>query len=225
MRILCVDTSTGNFSLALVENSKVIKQKNIKSKKNLSSAITPNIKKILEDTNTPLSQLKGFAVGLGPGSFTGLRVGLATVKALAWALNKPIAGVSSLDVIAMNVKKDTEQICVISDARRDLFYCCLYEKKGDTLKKKSKYLLIGFNDLLETVKGPVVCIGDGVPLLKKSIAANNKSFLFEEKEILWYPKARNLAALTEKRFKTKTFNPLNKLMPMYLYPDDCQVRR
>ena len=137
MNLLAIDTSTKNLSLAVTKKGKVVKFRNVKLTRPLSSSIMPSIKKILNSAGITLSKLDGFAVGLGPGSFTGLRVGLSTIKGLAFATKKPVVGISSLDVLAMNIKEDCAQICTLCDAKRNLVYACLYEKKGATLKRKS----------------------------------------------------------------------------------------
>ncbi|MBU0467809.1 MAG: tRNA (adenosine(37)-N6)-threonylcarbamoyltransferase complex dimerization subunit type 1 TsaB [Candidatus Omnitrophica bacterium] len=138
MRILSIDTSTKHFSLAVSENEKVLSSKNLKSKKVLSSTIIPAIEQVLKKAGVTLSQIDGFAVGLGPGSFTGLRVGVSTVKGLAYATNKPIVGIPSLDVLALNIKRKNAQVCTICDAKRNMVFGCVYDKEGLNIKKKNR---------------------------------------------------------------------------------------
>src|SRR3989338_11122809 len=134
MNILSIDTSSKIFSLAFSRNEKILACRSIALKDVLSSAIVPALKKILREARVSLPQLDGFAIGLGPGSFTSLRVGLSTVKAFAFATCKPVVGIPSLDVIAMNAVIDNnEDICVMTDAKRNLIYNCLYEKNGALL--------------------------------------------------------------------------------------------
>ena len=100
-----------------------------------------------------LNDIDVLAVGLGPGAFTSLRVGLSTVKGLAFATKKPVIGIPSMDAIAMSIKDESAQICTICDAKRNLVFGCLYEKNGAQLKKKTDYLLTDINDLLKKIKG------------------------------------------------------------------------
>lgn len=224
MNLLAIDTSTKHFSLAIVKDGKVLRYRSIVLKRVLSDSIMPAIQGILRKVGLTLAKIDGFAVGLGPGSFTSLRVGLATVKGLAFATRKPVVGIPSLDVLALNVKEDG-QVCVVCDAKRNMVYACLYQKKGDTLKRKSKYLLTEIENVLKQIKGEVTFVGDGVPLFREAIekAAGIKARFAGEKQM--YPQARHLATLALKRFESKEHDAPETLVPLYLYPEDCQVQR
>lgn len=224
MNILALDTSSKHFSLAVAKDGKTLCFRSILLKKVLSDSIMPAIHGILKKAGLTLTKLDGFAVGLGPGSFTSLRVGLSTVKGLAFALEKPVVGVPSLDVLALNVKEDG-QICVVCDAKRNMAYACLYQKKGDTLKRKSKYLLTEIENVLKQIKGEATFVGDGVPLFREAIekAAGTKTHFAGEKQM--YPQAKHLATLALERFKAKKHDNSETLVPLYLYPEDCQVSR
>ena len=226
MNILSIDTSTKNFSICVSRDEKILKQRNLTLNKVLSDSITPAIQSILKQSGLKLSQIDGFAVGLGPGSFTSLRVGVATVKALAFATKKKIVGMSSLDVLALNVQEQEAQVCVLCDARRNLVYSCIYQKKGKTLRKKSPYLLTDIKTVLARLKGETVFIGDGIDLYKKDIQKEKKRIkaIFCDPK-LWYPQASCLAVLALERFRKKKYDDINKLVPLYLYPKDCQVVR
>ncbi len=222
MNLLAFDTSSKHFSLAVVKDGKTLCYRSIVLKKVLSDSIMPAIRGILKKAGLTLAKIDGFAVGLGPGSFTSLRVGLATVKGLAFALQKPVVGISSLDVLALNVSADG-QVCVVCDAKRNMVYACLYQKKGDALKRKSKYLLADIKDVLKKIKGEVTFVGDGVPLFRGTIekAAGIKPRFAGEKQM--YPQAKHLAALALRRFEAKDYDAPETLVPLYLYPEDCQV--
>lgn len=222
MNLLAIDTSSRRFSLAVARDGKIFRFRSILLKKVLSDSIMPAIEGILKNAGLRLAELDGFAVGLGPGSFTSLRVGLSTVKGLAFALKKPVVGISSLDVLAMNIARDG-QICAVCDAKRNMAYACLYQKKGDVLKRKSRYLLTDIKDVLKRIKGGVTFVGDGVPLFRAAIekAAGINPHFADEKQM--YPQARHLAALAMKRFEAKEYDAAETLVPLYLYPEDCQV--
>ena len=223
MKILAVETSTKNFSLAIFCDGKILACRNIRLKKVLSSSIIPSIDRILKEAKIPLARLDGYAVGLGPGSFTSLRVGLGTVKALSFVAHKPVVGISSLDALAMNVKNPHQQIGTICDARRNLLYSCIYEIKNGELKRKTKYLLCGIDDFLKQIKEDTLFIGDGIKLFKEEIIKSGKTQFSFAEEKYWYPRADKLALLAERRFREKKFDDLETLIPLYLYPDDCQV--
>jgi tRNA threonylcarbamoyladenosine biosynthesis protein TsaB len=224
MNLLSIDTSTKNLSLAISCDEKILKFRNVKLNRPLDLSIMPSIKRILDNAGMPMKRLDGFAVGLGPGSFTSLRVGLSTVKGLAYGTRKPVIGVSSLDILAMNVREDA-QICTLCDARRDLVYACVYKKEGLSLKRKSDYFLANIGDVLKQVKGEVTFIGDGFKLYKDNIkkAKGITPKFADEKDI--FPQARRLVPLVLKRLKEGKGDNIDKMIPLYLYPDHCQIRK
>ncbi len=222
MNLLAIDTSSKHFSLAVVKDGKVLRSRSVLLKKVLSDSIIPAIQGILKKAGLTIDRIDGFAVGLGPGSFTSLRVGLATVKGLAFATGKPVVGVPSLDVLALNVAGDG-QVCAVCDAKRNMVYACLYQKEGAVLRRKSKYLLTDIQNVLKQVRGDVTFVGDGIPLFRAVIekAAGIKPRFAGEKQM--YPQAKNLATLALERFKARTYDAPETLVPLYLYPEDCQV--
>ena len=230
MKILSIDTSTKNFSLAVSKDGRVLRYRNIFLDKVLESSIIPSIEGILKSADVRFKDLDGFAVGLGPGSFTSLRVGLSTIKAFALSTGKPVVGISSLDVVAANViGKDCDEICVIMDARRNLLYACLYDQQGT---RKFQPMLISLDDLLGRVNGRTLFVGDAVPLVSDAIKAKYReasckgsscSPLFAEaKDFL--PQARKLSVLACGRLSKKEYDDSAVLVPVYLYAQDCQVR-
>jgi tRNA threonylcarbamoyladenosine biosynthesis protein TsaB len=104
MKILAIDTSTKHLSLAVSDGDKTIASRNVRPRKDLSMTITFDIERVLGKANIRLTDLDGFVVGLGPGAFTSLRVGLSMLKAFVMVTGKPVVGISSLDAIAMNVR-------------------------------------------------------------------------------------------------------------------------
>lgn len=229
-KLLSIDTSTRNFSLAVSIGEEVIRYRNIKLTKVLSSAIVPCIKEILSKSKVSLRGLDGFAIGAGPGSFTSLRVGFSTIKALAFATGKHVVSVPSLDIIAMNVQKQEARVCTICDAKRKMVYACVYEKNGMILKKKVQYLLTGIDFLLDKFSGEIIFTGDGINIFRQEIeeAGRLKKGKFVpkfEEEKFWYPCAPCIVPLALRRFRKKEFDNVNKIVPLYLYPEDCQVRK
>lgn len=227
MKFLAMDTSTKHFSLAVCVEGKVSHSRNIQLKGVLSSSIMPAINAILNKAGVFLGGLDGFAVGLGPGSFTSLRVGMSTVKGLAFATGKPVVGIPSLDVLAMSVA-DEGLVCALGDAKRNMVYACIYRKEGEALIKKSKYLLTDIKDVLKKIKGEAVFIGDGALLYRDAIeksAGIKPRFADCERPFTIYPQAKYLAKLAHKRFEAKDYDAAESLVPLYLYPQDCQVSR
>lgn len=226
MKLLSLDTSTKNFSLAVTDGRTVLAAKNIILNKVLSDSIIPFIKEVLRKAKVPLKSLDAFAVGLGPGSFTSLRVGLATVKGLSFASQKPVVGIGSLDCLAMNVKANHIPICALTDARRKMIYGCIFQKEKDKLKRKSQYLLTTVSELLKHLEGQVIFIGDGLEIYKREILELSKKKIKPvfTKTTLWFPQATNLSLLALERAIRGKFDDARTLTPLYLYKEDCQVQ-
>ncbi|MDP8212999.1 MAG: tRNA (adenosine(37)-N6)-threonylcarbamoyltransferase complex dimerization subunit type 1 TsaB [Candidatus Zapsychrus exili] len=225
MRILLVESSSKFLSLAIASKDKILKTRNVELGRKLSSNLILEIKKILKSVKLAPEDLDGFAVGLGPGSFTSLRVGLATIKGLALALDKPVVGVSSLDVLEAGIPEDdprNSSLCLL-DAKRDLFYAAFYSRKNGVTHLRGNYLLAPLKDILKEVKHKTTIVGDGIKLLKEQTKLKSNYIL--ESEEFWYPKAKNLLPLVIKKFKNKGCNNIDKIVPLYLYPENCQVTK
>ncbi len=217
MYFLSFETSTKIFSLALSRDEKVLRHRNLETASVLEDAILPAMDKVLDAAGIKFSQIDGFAIALGPGSFTSLRVGLSTVKAFAMSTGKPIVGIPSLDIIARGVEAgDCDEICVINDARRGKVYACLYDAGA---VRKSDYLLTSLDDVLKKVHGKTLFVGDALGLYRKEI--KSKCLFADEK--WWYPQAKVMAAMSYERFRKQQYDDAAKLLPLYLYPQDCQV--
>ena len=232
MYFVSFETSTKIFSIAISQDNKVLRYRNLKSAQVLEDNILPALDKILIGAGLKFDQLDGFAIALGPGSFTSLRVGLSTVKSFAMATGKPVVGIPSMDIIANGISSRAfeicDEICVLNDARREKVYFCLYSSEG----RKAEYQLTSMEDVLEKVHGRTLFAGDALKFYRSGIEeayrkynSNKKSTcqcLFAD-EKYWYPQARVMAALAYERLKNKQYDDAAKLLPLYLYPQDCQV--
>jgi len=225
MNILSIDTSTDRLSLAVLKGQNIAASINIEIDKSLSDVIIDKIKLVLSKAKVPLEKVDGFIVGLGPGSFTSLRVGLSTIKGLVFSKRNFLVGIPSLDALALGSHNGKIHICVIQDARRGLVYTCFYQNKNSNLKRKGKYQLISVKDALKKLKGDVHFTGNAINLYKDLIK-NTKGIraTFASKRF-WYPQAEDLISLGIGRFEDNKLDNINKLIPLYLYPEDCQVRQ
>ncbi len=239
MYFLSFETSSKIFSLALNRDEKVLRYRNIKSTLVLEDSILPAVDKMLDAAGITFKQVDSFAIALGPGSFTSLRVGLATIKAFAMATGRPVVGIPTLDIIAYGVYNQPlsfpkyDEICVLNDARRGKVYACLYGAKGSAgIRHKTDYLLTSLEDVLDKVHGTTLFVGDALDLYRKDIeaayrqeAVKNKSVckcLFADNK--WaHPQAKVMAALGFERLHKKKYDDPSTLLPLYLYPQDCQV--
>jgi tRNA threonylcarbamoyladenosine biosynthesis protein TsaB len=163
MKILGIDTSTSCGSVGLIGDGEVISDYLLNLPVTHSERLLGAIEFVLREARCPIEQIDGWAIALGPGSFTGLRIGVSTVKGLAFATGKPVAGVSSLDVLASQIAPTQHPICPILDARKNEVYTAFYRyEKGSSLKRQSDYQAIRPGNLVKKITEPTIFLGDGV---------------------------------------------------------------
>lgn len=225
MKVLSLDTSVSkNLGLAISQDQSIISQETIESSFDLAEEIVLAIGRFLKKSDLSLNSLDGFAVNVGPGSFTGLRIGLSCVKALSFATGKPLVGVSSLDILASSAET-FYQVCSIIDAKRDNVYACLYTKKLGKLKAVTSYLLMGIDSLIKKINKKTLFVGDGLYLYQHRIEKLKKGFAFFAAEKFRYPQIGNLAKIAYERFAKKLLDDPKTIVPIYLYPKECQIRK
>lgn len=142
MRILGIETSTPFVSVAVCEDQQVLGEASFNARQAHMKRLLPMIDYILKVCGMTIDDIDAFAVSVGPGSFTSLRVGLATAKAFAHALAKPLTGVPTLDVLAWELRGNSDLICTLLEARRDEVYACFYISTGEGMRRLSDYMAI-----------------------------------------------------------------------------------
>jgi len=220
MTILAIDTSTDYLSLAIMRGEKIIARFHRRSRMRHSSLLMPRIDKLLKRTGLKIKEIDCFAISIGPGSFTGLRIGVATVKGLAYALKKPIVAVPTLDVIAVNAKSFRGAICPVLDARKNKVYACLYKSDGEKIKRISKYLLLPVSDLLKRIKkyDKIIFLGDVAAEVSKNFSKEVPGTFLR-----WHPRAEVVARICAESCKKKKFVSPEDLEPLYLYSKECDI--
>ncbi|MBE5943039.1 MAG: tRNA (adenosine(37)-N6)-threonylcarbamoyltransferase complex dimerization subunit type 1 TsaB [Lachnospiraceae bacterium] len=175
MKILAVDSSGLVASVALMEDENLIAEYTVNYKKTHSQTLLPMLDEIVSMTQTDLSTVDAIAVAKGPGSFTGLRIGSATVKGLGLALGKPVVGVPTLEGLAMNLCESDACICPLMDARRNQVYTGIYKFRDGQLQIVKEQVPIGIEEIIEALNligERVVFLGDGVPVYQEVIKNN-----------------------------------------------------
>ncbi|MYL35735.1 tRNA (adenosine(37)-N6)-threonylcarbamoyltransferase complex dimerization subunit type 1 TsaB [Pontibacillus yanchengensis] len=153
MNVLAIDTSNQALGVALVRENEVIAEYSTNVKRNHSVQLMPAIDHLMKETNMTPQDLDRIAVANGPGSFTGVRIGLTTAKTLAWSLTIPIVAISSLEVIARNGHFFNGYICPFFDARRGMVYTSLYASEDGELVPVEDEVNILLTEWLERVRG------------------------------------------------------------------------
>jgi tRNA threonylcarbamoyladenosine biosynthesis protein TsaB len=163
MRVLGIDTSTPCGSIGLIEGEQILCEYSLNRKVSHSERVLKTIDRVLEDSGLSIGEIDGFAVSIGPGSFTGLRIGVSVVKGLAFATGRCVAGVSTLDALAQNVRYSPYLICPLLDARKGEVYTALYRNTGkNDLIKLTPEIAIKPGDLLEKIEERALFLGNGV---------------------------------------------------------------
>jgi tRNA threonylcarbamoyladenosine biosynthesis protein TsaB len=225
MNILAIDTSTKYLCLVIAKDDKIAAGMRRPFARELSGKIMPSIDAALKQSKLSLKAIDYFGIGLGPGSFTGLRVGLAVIKGLIFPFRKPIIGVGSLDLLARAVSNHSGLVCPIVDAKRSLVYAAIYKMKDRHPRRKSRYLLVSVEKLLSSLKGKgeVIFLGNGLDLYADEIKKKLGSLCIFADQSLWYPRQENLYLSVKEKIKNKEFSELHKIVPIYLYPKECQI--
>ncbi len=172
MRILALDSSGMTASVAIVEEMKVIGEYTITHKKTHSQTLLPMLDEVVKMTETDLSDIDAIAVAAGPGSFTGLRIGSATVKGLAHGLGSPIIEVPTLEAMAYQVVGGDEIICPMMDARRNQVYTALYQWRDNEFTIVEEQMAVAVEEIIMKVNSyntKTIFLGDGAIAFKEQI--------------------------------------------------------
>ncbi len=223
MVILGIDTATDVLNLAIIKNEKIIIDYKIQKEGITHSAIIiPVLKNILCMAGLRLESLEGIAVSIGPGSFTGLRIGLATAKGLAFSFSIPIIGVNTLESYSFSRKDLPGILCPMMKARKGEYYFTLYRKENsyDDLIRINRYQCkywLSIKEKLLELNQPVYIFGQGLMEImeneKRKKSLSNIHFLFREQDL---PGAANVALIGERRISREQADDIYSLSPFYI---------
>lgn len=218
MKILSIDSSTECAACAIMEDYKLLGEINYNNKKQHSIVLMPMIDTLLKNLKLDISSIDGFVVSKGPGSFTGLRIGVSTIKGLSQGTGKPFIGVSSLDALAYNMAFTGGIICPILDALRNNVYTALYIFNNDKLELLSEYMVLSIDDLVSLLnkqKHSVCFIGDALPKFREKLEEDLPGSRFAPAH-LNAAKASSLGELGLKLLKAGKSDDMYSFAPFYL---------
>lgn len=224
--ILAFDTATSNCSVAITRggfaDGQVLGSLSFDSGVTHSRRLLGSIDWLLHTTEMTISDIGILAVGTGPGSFTGLRIGMATAKGLAHGKDLSLIGISSLDAVAASVRSE-RLICVVMDARKKEVYCCFYRyRQGGEVVRCSKPAVMAPEALIGLINEPVTMAGDGVRVYNDIFSEQ----LGEEAELLsWItaPSATNIGFLASVEQAAGNYLDLDQATPEYVRSSDAQL--
>ncbi|MBU5454369.1 tRNA (adenosine(37)-N6)-threonylcarbamoyltransferase complex dimerization subunit type 1 TsaB [Caproiciproducens sp. MSJ-32] len=175
MNILSIDSSSKVATTAVLNENGLIAEYTLNNKLEHSVLLMDMIDNLLKDSNLTIDNIDGFVVSKGPGSFTGLRIGMATIKGLSFGADKPYVSISSLDALAYSLINFDGIICPIMDALRDSVYTCLYKNNNGKLEALMDYAALDLEELVTLLKEKgekVIFTGDGLVKHKEYLMNN-----------------------------------------------------
>lgn len=218
MKILSIDSATAAATCAILEDDNVLSEITFNYKKQHSLILMPIIDELLNNTGMCISDIDGFVASKGPGSFTGLRIGLATIKGLSQGTGKPFVTVSTLDSLAYNLAYTDGIVCPILDALRENVYTALYTFDNCKLNRISDYINISIDELIDMLKVKncnISFVGDGVPKFREKLIAHLPKISFAPAH-LNLARASSLGELGLELLSKGTFDDLYASVPIYL---------
>lgn len=225
MKVLGIDTSTSCGSVGLIDDESIISEYLLNIPVTHSERLLGAIELILKEARFAIGDLDGWALSLGPGSFTGLRIGVSTVKGLAFATQKPVAGVSTLDVLAHQISPTPYLICPILDARKGEVYTAFYRyEEGNDLKRQSAYQAIKPEELIKKIQERTIFIGDGVRTYGEYLRNSLASLAISPPPPLNLPHGSVVAKLGLEILRKGECLDLATFTPLYVRPSEAEMK-
>lgn len=224
MKILSIDTSSKICSVCVLEDTNVIIEKNIDDGITHSQKLMPMIDNILKELNMKLADFNLFTCSVGPGSFTGVRIGVSTVKAFCDVTNVPVTSVSSLEGLAYNtlssnIKNTSNIVCSLIDAKNDNVYCGIFKNENNCFIQLEDLCAKNINEVLVLLEkyssSPILFVGDGAVFHKDLILEKFFNSLFLEDE-LNKQTAISIGIAGFNKYNEGIYGDSNSLSPLYL---------
>lgn len=172
MFVLGIEAATPVAGAAVVEDGRILAERLVNNRRTHSINLLPMIKAVIEEAGITPKQIEAVAVSSGPGSFTGLRIGLTTAKTLAWVWQVPVVGVSTLEALALPLSPQGQMICPILNARKNEVYASVFRGSAGQPELLTGPLALGMQELVQILgqwEGPVTFLGDAVSEYKQEI--------------------------------------------------------
>ena len=218
MRVLALETSTLAGGVALVDGERLVAEYVLDVSVTHSERLMVAVDRVLADARWAPRDLEGLAVSIGPGSFTGLRIGVSTAKGLASALGVPIAAVPTLDAMAAALPWAALAVCPVLEARRGEVYASLYRHDGDGLRREWEYLALSPEELAARLTEPTLLIGDGAAGITSPHARRPPP-------PPRVPSPACVAVLGRERLRLGDSVAAAELTPLYLRPSQAELRQ
>ena len=220
MKILAIDSTANTSTVALLENDTLISVYTVNTKNTHSQTLLPMVKSLLESSDVTVDDIDAFAVSNGPGSFTGVRIGVATVKGLAFGKNKKCVAVSTTEALSVNLEGFDGLVCPIMNARRGQVYTCIY-RDGKPLIDEGCMMLDELIPILEKYDESIFFTGDGYELILDREIKNKR----HTPEYLRYSNAYGVGKIAYKKLLNGEYTTDSDLRVNYLRKPQAERER
>ena len=220
MKILSIDSTANTSTVALLENDKLLGIYTANTKNTHSETLLPMVKHLLSTLNVSIQQIDAYAVSNGPGSFTGVRIGVATVKGLAFGKDKKCVEVSTIEALAENLEGFNGIVCPIMNARRGQVYTGAF-LNGNRIIDDTCMMLCDLIPMLEKYNEPIYFVGDGYSLIENMQISNLKV----TPEMLRYQNAFSVGKIAYRRLQDELYTTDKALSVEYLRKPQAERER
>lgn len=225
MKILSLDTSAEVCTAAICEDKKLIAEMTVNTGNTHSQTLLPTVEQILKISETSFDDIDCYACSTGPGSFTGVRIGVATVKGIAYGKNKPCISVSTLRALAYNLIGYDGIICPVMNARRNQVYNALFECKDGIITRLCEDRALSIDELdaeLAEIGKPIYLVGDGYDITIKGFKKTAPEFVPER---LRAQSAYSVACCALEKYNSGEILTDRDIAPIYLRPSQAERER
>lgn len=224
MKVLAFETSTLAGGVALLDAEQLVAEYTLNVETTHSERLLGAADRLLQDAGWTLGLLEGLAVAVGPGSFTGLRIGVSTVKGLAFSLGIPVAAVSTLEALAWALPFARGPVCPVLDARKGEVYSALFHCEGERLVRDWEDQALAPDELCRRLSGPVTFVGDGIARYGSLFKERLGSLATFAPPARRFPSAACVGQLGHARLIAGEVVDAVALAPRYLRPSEAELK-
>ncbi len=222
--IVAIETATTFGSIALLSGGQCVAEFSLQSRLTHSKRLLYGLERLLVDAQHSWDDIDAVAVSIGPGSFTGLRIGLSTAKGLAFAANKKLLAVPTLDGLASQVQFSKYQICAVVDARKNELYTAFYRNSETAvLDRISDYMAVNTDRLCSLITEPTILVGDGLHIYGRELKERLEDLAIISSKTIVFPRAAAIGILAKDMWEREEFLDIASAVPVYVRVSDAEL--
>jgi len=227
MKVLGIETSSILCGVAIVDEGEPVVEYRLNIRNVHSEKLVSVIERVSLDSQVGFDQLGGIAISIGPGSFTGLRIGLSVAKGLAFSLDLPLAAVPTLEALASQLPQTPYLICPLLRARKDELYVAFYKNTTGRLERVRDHKILTLPQFIAEVDTETILVGEGADIYKATLTKKLKGKAIFAPKTCSLPSALSVAQLGWERLKRGEIANLETLEPLYLrdFPINAGIKQ